>query len=89
LGKNSQYRARLKQALFETDVLEMTRVTVMQQLTSAVVSLEDDGYELADGARSVAERMVGEIVARYGLDVASIRKHAKASAERRAALLSE
>lgn len=85
--RQKQYRARLKKAMYETDVLEMTRVTVMQQLTSAVISLEDDGYELADGARSVAERMIGEVVARYGLDLARVRKHAKASAERRAARL--
>lgn len=83
--RQKQYRDRLKSALYEVDAMEMTRVTVMQQLTSAVISLEDENYDLADGARSVAEQMIAEIVARCGLDLARVRKLSKASAEQRAA----
>lgn len=83
--RQSGYRKRLKSALFETDPMEMTRVTVMQQLTAAVIALENEAYELAEGAQSIAEQMVAEIVARCDLDLARVRKLAKASAERREA----
>lgn len=67
------YRKRQAAERFEYEPRDMSRVTLIDQLSQACLYLERPDYAYADGARAVAEGLLAELVRRYGLDAKRVR----------------
>lgn len=65
--RQKAYRDRQRDTRYETRPEEMSRVTLIDQLGSALRAI-DDGHELSDGAEWIAEGIIREIITRYELN---------------------
>lgn len=61
------YRQRQRIELAEPDPANMSRVTIVRQLAQALQAIEERS-EFAEGAEWQAQKLVAEVIARYGLD---------------------
>lgn len=77
--RQKAYRLRKAQELFDP-MTEMSRVTILKTLSQALERFEDEAYEFREGAEVIAEQAIAEIVTRYQLDFARIKR---AAAEQR------
>lgn len=79
--RQKAYRERQRMERYETNPADMSRVTMIDQLSAALKAM-DDMHELSDGAGQIAENIVAEIVTRYGLRAKRLNALVKAAAAR-------
>ncbi|MBV8604899.1 MAG: hypothetical protein JO224_09475 [Pelomonas sp.] len=75
--RQRRYRRRRFNALYEIDPAEMARVTLLERLAAALRTIEDPGSELREGAAHEAENLLAEIVTRYELNLARMKRITK------------
>lgn len=73
------YRRRLAEERHEVKPAEVSRVTLIRQLTDAFGQLDkpDGDADMNEGAQYMAERIIAELVTRYDLNLSNIRRKSK------------
>jgi len=71
--RQQAYRRRQQHERYRADASEVSRVTLIQQLNDALMSLDNPEYPYREGAEYTAQQVIGEIVTRYALDLRKIK----------------